>query len=119
MRLLYDAALPQSLAHEAPADVELRRWAGDAVPDAEVVSAAAGQGCRGVILLGRDSLASSDLRAAAREFGVALIATSTSDPIQAKRCLIKNLRALRLSLADHDSILVLAAEVRPTPTGRA
>ena len=113
MRLLFDAALPPSLSYEAPEDVELLRWKGGAVSDAELVRAAAEQGCRGVILLGRDSLAPHGLRAVARELGVALIATSTHDPIQAKHYLLKNLSALRRSLADHDSLLVLAAEVRP------
>ena len=77
VRLLYDAVLPQSLSHEAPAGVELVRWDGADVPDADLVKAAAERGCRGVVLLGWDSLEQSDLRDIGREVGVALVATAT------------------------------------------
>ena len=117
MRLLYDAVLPKSLSHEAPAGVELLRWNGADVPDAELVRAAAEKGCRGVVLLGRDSLAQSDLREISREVGVALVAAATHNPTEAKRHLIKNLDALRQALPKHDYLLVFATEVRPDPTG--
>ena len=115
MRLLYDAVLPQSLSHEAPAGVELLRWDGGDVPDASLVRAAAERGCRGVVLLGRDSLEQSDLREIGRGVGVALVAAATHNPIDAKRHLLKNLDALRRALAKHDCLLIFAAEVRPDP----
>ena len=113
MRLLYDAVLPQSLSHEAPAGVELECWDGADVPDADLVKAAAERGCRGVVLLGRDSLEQSDLRGIGREVGVALVATATHNPVEAKRNVLKNLDALRKELANHECLLVFAAEVRP------
>lgn len=115
VRLLYDAVLPQSLSHEAPAHVELLRWDGGDVSDASLVRAAAEKGCRGVVLLGRDSLDQSDLRQIGREVGVALVAAATHNPIDAKRHLLKNLDALRRALSKHDCLLVFAAEVRLDP----
>lgn len=116
MRLLYDAVLPQGLSHEAPAGVELVRWDGGDVTDADLVRAASERGYRGVVLLGRESLEQSDLRRVAREVGVALAATATHNPVEAKRHLLKNLDALRQELPNHQCLLVLAAEVRPDPT---
>lgn len=113
LRLLYDAALPQSLSHEAPAGVELERWNGADVSDGHLVLSAAESGCRGVVLLGRDSLEQSDLREVAREAGVALIAAATDNPVEAKQRILKHLDALRRELPDHDCLLVFAAEVRP------
>ena len=115
MRLLYDAVLPQSLAHEAPEGVELERWSGADVADTDLVRTAAERGCRGVILLGRESLEQPDLRNAAREVGVALIATVTDNPIEAKRRILNNISALRQNLPDHDCLLIFAADVRPDP----
>ena len=115
MRLLYDAVLPQSLSHEAPAGVELVRWEGADVPDADLVREAAERGCRGVVLLGRDSLEQSDLRSVGREVGVALVATATHNPVEAKRHLLENLKALRRELPNNECLLVYAAEVRPAP----
>ena len=116
MRLLYDAVLPQSLSHEAPAGVELVRWDGADVPDAALIAAAVERGCRGVVLLGRDSLEQSDLRKVGREVGVALVATATHNPVEAKRHLLENLAALRQELSNQECLLVFAAEVRPDPT---
>ena len=113
VRLLYDAVLPQSLSHEAPAGVELVRWDGADVSDAGLVRAAAERGCRGVVLLGRDSLEQSDLRDIGREVGVALVASATHSPIDAKRNILKNLDALRRELTNHECLLVFASEVRP------
>lgn len=113
VKLLYDASLPQSLADEARASVELERWDGGDVPDRELVRVAAERGYRGVILLGRDALNQSDLRAVAQEVAVALIAAATDDPIEAKQRVLNNLSALRRKLADHECLLVFAAEVRP------
>lgn len=113
MRLLYDAVLPQSLSHEAPAGVELVRWDGADVPDADLVKAAPERGCRGVVLLGRDSLEQSDLRDIGREAGVAFVAAATHNPMEAKRNVLKNLDALRRGLANHECLLVFASEVRP------
>ena len=115
MRLLYDAVLPQSLAHEAPAGVELVRWDGADVPDTDLVRAAAERGCRGVVLLGRESLEQPELREVARQVGVALVATATDNPIEAKRRILKNIGTLRENLPDHDCLLVFAADVRPDP----
>ena len=41
---LYDAVLPQSVSHEAPADVELVRWHGADVSGTELRRAAAESG---------------------------------------------------------------------------
>lgn len=113
LRLLYDAALPQSLSHEARAGAELERWNGADVSDGDLVLSAAERGCRGVILLGRDSLEQSDLRGVARETGVALIAAATDNPVEAKQRILKHLDALRRGLDDHECLLVFATGVRP------
>ncbi|MCY4069132.1 MAG: hypothetical protein OXE79_08530 [Acidimicrobiaceae bacterium] len=113
MRLLYDAVLPRSLSNEAPAGVELLRWDGGAVSDQELVSAAAERRCRGLILLGGGSLEQPDLRKAAEESGVALIAAATESPFEAKQRVLKHLGKIRKAAADHDCLLVLAVEVRP------
>ena len=68
-----------------------------------------------MIFLGRDSLEQPDLRRLARELGVALIAVATDDPIEAKRRIIKNRKALRRLLDNQDCVLVLSNEVRPAP----
>ena len=115
MKLLYDAVLPQSLSHEAPAGVELERWDGADVSDTELARAAAEKGCRAVILLGRDALEQTELRAAAREVGVALVSAATDDPVKAKRNILQNLDAVRKELANHEWLLVFASEVRPDP----
>lgn len=113
MRLLYDATLPQSLAHEASAEVEFQRWQGEAASDAEFVRVAGEKECRGVILMGRHSLQQPDLRETATEAGVALVAVEADNPIKAKERILKNLSALRRELENHDCLLVLANEVRP------
>ena len=116
MRLLYDAVLPKGLSHEAPTGVEFVRWDGDDVPDTELVRAAAERGYRGVVLLGRDSLAQSDLRKVALQVGVVLVAIASGNPMQAKQHILRNLHALYQRLNDHDYLLVYAANVRPYPT---
>ena len=115
MRLLYDAVLPQSLSHEAPADVDLVRWHGADVSDTDLVRATAESRCRGMILLGRDALEQPRLREVAREAGVVLVAVATDSPIEAKNRVLRNLTALRRNLPNHDCLLVLSAEVRPDP----
>ena len=114
MWLLYDAVLPQSLADEARS-LDLQRWDGPDVTDEELVRFVSQQGGRGVLFLGRDSLEQPDLRRLASELGVALIAAATDDPIEAKRRIIKNRKALRRLLDSHDCVLVLSNEVRPAP----
>ena len=94
MWLLCDAVLPQSLADEARS-LDIQRWDGANVTDEELVRAVSGQGGRGVLFLGRDSLEQPDLRRLAKELGVALIAVATDDPIEAKRPIIKNQTAIR------------------------
>lgn len=113
LRLLYDAVLPQSLSLEAPADVEFVRWDGADVSDTELARAAAEKGYRAVVLLGRDALEQTELRNVAREVGVALVAAATDSPFEAKRNVLKNLDAVRKELANHQWLLVFAAEVRP------
>ena len=117
MRFLYDAVLPQILSSEAPVGVEFDRWEGDEVSDAGLVRVSGERGYRGVILWGRESLQQADLRATARESGVALVAVEADDPIDAKQRILKNLPALRRELQDHDCLLVLANEVRPDEGG--
>ncbi len=112
MWLLYDAVLPQSLADEARS-LDLQRWDGADVTDEELVRFVSEQGGRGVLFLGRVSLAQPDLRLVASELGVALIAVATDDPIEAKRRIIKNQKALRRLLDSQDCLLVLSNEVRP------
>ena len=115
MRLLYDAVLHQSLSYEAPAGVEFVRWEGADVSDTDLARAAADQGFRAVVLLGRNALEQSDLREVAREAGVALVAVATDNPVDAKRNILKNLDSVRRELADHQCLLVFAAGVRPGP----
>lgn len=117
MRFLYDALLPETLSSEAPAGVELVRWSGTEVSDAELICLSGEEGYRGVILWGRESLQQADLRDRAQEAGVALIAVEAGDPIDAKQRILKNLSTLRQSLRDHDCLLVLANEVRPVDGG--
>ena len=112
MWLLYDAVLPQSLADEARS-LDLQRWDGADVTDEELVRFVSHQGGRGVLFLGRDSLEQPDLRRLASELGVALIAVATDDPIEAKRRIIKNQKALHRLLDSQDCLLVLSNEVRP------
>ncbi len=114
MWLLCDAVLPQSLADEAPF-LDLQRWDGADVTDEELVRFVSDQGGRGVLFLARDSLEQPDLRCLASELGVALIAVATDDPIEAKRRIIKNQKALRRLLDTQDCLLVLSNEVRPVP----
>ncbi len=113
MRLLYDAVLPQSLAFETSAELELRRWNGADESDTDFVRASANRGYDGVILFGRDSLEQPELREAAREAGVALVAVAADDPIKAKHRILNNMSSLRRKLRDHTCLLVLAREVRP------
>ena len=115
VRLLYDAVLPQSLSHEAPAGVEFVRWDGADVSDTELARAAAEKGFRAVVLLGRDALEQPELRDVAGEVGVALVAAATDSPFEAKRNILKNLDAVRKELANHEWLLVFASEVRPDP----
>ena len=88
MRLLYDAVLPQSLAEEAPQDVEFVRWPGGASGDSELVHEAIRQLCRAVVLFERDSLQQPELRRAAGAAGVSLIAVEAEDPVEAKHRLV-------------------------------
>ena len=113
MRRLYDAVLPQSLAFETSAELELRRWNGADESDTDFVRASANRGYDGVILFGRDSLEQPELREAAREAGVALVAVAADDPIKAKHRILNNMSSLRRKLRDHTCLLVLAREVRP------
>ena len=113
MHLLYDSVLPQSLSHEAPTEVELERWAGGEVSDCELIRLAAEKECRAVILLGRDSLEQPEMRAIAKQQGIALVAVATDSPIEAKKRILKNLTAIRSGLANHDCLMVMAASVRP------
>ena len=115
MRLLYDAVLPQSLSHEAPAGVEFVRWDGVDVSDTDLARAAVEKGCRAVVLLGREALEQPELRDVARGVGVALVAVATDNPVDAKRNVLKNLDALRRELANHECLLVFASEVRSAP----
>lgn len=114
MWLLYDAVLPQSLSDEDRTGV-LRRWSGADVSDEDLVRAVSEQGGRGLILLGRDSLEQPDLRRLAQELGVALIAATTDDPIEAKRRILKNLKSLKRLLNTEECVLIMASEVRPGP----
>lgn len=113
MRLLYDSVLPQSLTDEVPPEVVLIRWSLGASDDAELVREALRQNCRAVVLFERDSLQQPGLRRAAADAGIALVAVEANDPVEAKQRLIRNMRSLREKLSDHDSLLVLASEVRP------
>ena len=115
MRFLYDAVLPQSLSHEAPAGVEFVRWDGADVSDTDLARAAVEKGCRAVVLLGRDALEQPELRAVARAVGIALVAAATDNPVDAKRNILKNLDALRRELANQECLVVFASEVRPDP----
>lgn len=116
MRLLYDALLPEILASESPAGVDLVRWNGGDATDAELVRESAIEGYRGVILWGRESLQQSDLQETAEAVGVALIAVEARDPVEAKQRILKNLAAVRKRLQEHDCLLVLSSEVRPAPS---
>lgn len=115
MRFLYDAVLPQNLAQEAPAGVTLDRWEGGDEPDSALIRTAADRGYRGVLFYDRDSLEQPELRRLASERDVALVAVEARDPIEAKIHLLRNLRRISRMLADHDSLLVLAREVRAYP----
>ena len=121
IRMLYDAVLPQSLSHEAPTSVELERWDGADVSDTRLIRIAAEKGSRAVILLGRDSIEQSNLRKIAETEGVTLVAVATDNPVQAKQWILKNLTTLRRSLTEHtehDCLLVLSTEVRPSELHR-
>lgn len=117
MRLLYDSRLPQGLEFEARATpagtaVDLVRWSGGGISDAELIGVAAEDGFAGLVLLDRDSLSQADLRSTAQEMGIALIAVAAEDPLEAKQRLLRNLAALRRALLEHDCLLVLANAVR-------
>ena len=118
MRLLYDSGLPQSLSHEAPADLALVRWEGTDVPDADFVRTAAEQGFRGVVLLGPDALAQQVLLHAARATGLVLVATATGDPMDAKRHILRNLKTIQQMVPFHHLLIVFASKVRPAPDSR-
>ncbi len=112
MRLLYDAVLPQSLAEDAPSEVELDRWKGGDKHDSALIHTASDRGYSGVLFYDRDSLEQTDLREIAFRKGVALVAVEGRDPIEAKLRVLRHLPQVRQMLADHDCLLVLANEVR-------
>ncbi len=113
MRLLYDARFPRSLELEADHEIQLERWTGASITDVELVQKAANDGFAGIVFLDRDSLAQDEVRAAARDQGIALIAVEAGGPIEAKLRVLKNSSRLRRLLSQHDCLLVLANEVRP------
>jgi hypothetical protein len=117
LRILYDAVLPQSLAEDAPSEVQLLRWEGNVSSDADLVGEAVKQDCRAVLLFERDSLQQPELRKVAHEAGVALAAVEATDPIDAKQRILNNLAALRRKLGENDCVLILANEVRPIEGG--
>lgn len=112
LRILYDTVLPQSLAEDAPPEVQFLRWEGSASSDADLVGEAVKQDCRAVLLYERDSLQQPELLKVAYEAGVALAAVEATDPIDAKQRILNNLAALRRKLGENDRVLILANEVR-------
>lgn len=114
-RWLCDAVLPRSLAEEAPPGVEFLRWTGADTEDAPLVYEAARRGCRGVMLYEKDSLEQTGLHEAAIGTGLTLVAVDARDPIEAKSRIVANWPRLRRMAALHDTLLVLARQVRPYP----
>ena len=116
VRILFDAVLPESLAEESPAGVQLIRWEDGYVDDATLVRTAALRGYRALLLYERDSLEQPDVQSIAAEVGVALVAVDASDPIEAKVRILRNFRRLRKMLTEHNCLLVLASTVRVYPS---
>ena len=115
MKLLYDAVFPHSLAEETRHGMELIRWDGGEEKDVALVMLAADRGYHGVIFFERDSLQQPELRAFARENGVALVGVEAGDPFEAKRRIVNNLLRIRTALGSHDCVLVMSRSADPFP----
>ena len=113
MKFLVDAALPATLATEAPIGIVFERWQEPAVQDSDLIRYAADQGLHGVIFSDRNSLMQPGLCQLAEELGIALVAIDASDPIQARDRLLRHIERIRSALNETKCILVLSSEVRP------
>ena len=112
MKFLVDAALPATLAAEAPVGIVFERWEEPAVQDSDLIHYAAHHGLSGVIFCDRNSLKQPGLRQLAEELGIALVAIDASDPIQARDRLLRHIERIRSALTETKCVLVLSSEVR-------
>jgi hypothetical protein len=83
MRVLADATFPASIALPTAAGVEVVRYDGAAIDDAQLLRYAAEAGFAAVLLLGRDSIADGSIVEEARGLAITIIVTVSENPLEA------------------------------------
>jgi hypothetical protein len=95
VNVLVDAAIPDSVTRANAAGVRVARWTEGEVDDEELVNEAKRMGFDAVVVIGRAMLGDGRLARAARESSIALIATVTTDPLEAATYLAARLVSIR------------------------
>lgn len=85
MRLLADQGFPASVEQNRSLDVEINRWNAERVSDLELIRECSASGFAGLLLLGVQSLVSSDFRRLAAQLGLYVGATLEDNPFTASR----------------------------------
>jgi len=111
-RLLADAGFPASIEQSRTLGLEISRWAGERVSDAELVAECRQLDFDGILFLGLQPLISSSLRARARNLNVLLAATVEDDPFEAARAVGNSLAQLEKSTQRGEIYKILSREVR-------
>jgi hypothetical protein len=111
VRLLLDASFPEPSTTYAPAGVRLERWQGG-VSDVDLLRSASTDGYDGVIFLGKQTLARSELLTEVIHSSCGMIVTYTQDPTRAMTNFLSHLRTIQMELRPGHVLLVLADGVR-------
>jgi nicotinamidase-related amidase len=115
MRVLADAAFPQSVA--GPHETHLvDRYRGSPVSDPDLVTYASDQGYDVLVLLGASAIAEERVLEAARHAGITVAATYETEPEKAASLVTRRLKDIA-RLRNHIALVVKTRGVDPQEAG--
>ena len=120
IRLLCDAGIPDIERYEMPAGVAVAPWRGsDSTDDLGIIETAARSEYDGVVFISSMILHREKVQVLAKEHGIAVIAVSSDDPLEAKLRIIECAPRIPGLLADGARLIALKkpgpAEFHPDP----
>lgn len=116
MRLLADQSFPASIEHNRTLEVEIVRWSGERVSDADLLRECTALGAAGVLFLGVQALLSDEVRRTGHDLGLYVGATLEDNPFTASRTVGNLLPVLSREARPRTIHVLLARELRTWDT---
>jgi hypothetical protein len=112
MRLLLDQAFPASAVGSGDQSLEFERWNQGSISDVALIIHASQLGCVGVAFLGPSVVVRPDVAAAAAQYRILIVATSSDDPSDGQRDIAAHKKAIAGAVGTADALLVLSNGTR-------